>query len=120
MRQVNFVVIFVICLALLLFGIENTEPVLIQVASGLQIKAPLAVELVLAMGIGATLAWVFSVWNQLQSTLQGRQELQVRADRIEALEQELAQYKVELQADQPLLAGSAVTHDVEATEVFAN
>jgi uncharacterized integral membrane protein len=120
MRQVNFVVIFVICLALLLFGIENTEPVLIQVASGLQIKAPLAVELVLAMGIGAVLAWVFSVWNQLQATVQGRQELQVRADRIEALELELAHYKAELQPDQPLLAGSAVTHDAEATEVFAN
>lgn len=40
MRQVNFVVIFVICLALVLFAIENTEPVIIHIVRGLDVEAP--------------------------------------------------------------------------------
>mgnify|MGYP001796211241 CR=1 FL=1 len=34
MKQVNFVVIFVICLALVLFGIENTTPSVINIVKG--------------------------------------------------------------------------------------
>ncbi|GAB4146379.1 MAG: LapA family protein [Cyanobacteria bacterium J069] len=120
MRQVNFVVIFVICLALVLFGIENTEPAVIHVVEGLDLKAPLSIELLLAMGLGAVLAWVFSVWNQIQKLMESGRELQQRDVRIQELEQDVQRYKVELEEQQRLLPASQPTaQDVEVTEVFA-
>jgi uncharacterized integral membrane protein len=115
MRQVNFVIIFVICLALVLFGIENTEPAVIKVVQGVQWEAPLSIELILATGIGATMAWVFSVWTQVQKVLETRKEIGERDIRIQELEQDLERYKVELQDHQPLLPAAPVI-DQEATE----
>lgn len=120
MRQINFVIIFVICLAVVLFSLENTEPANIQVIKGIQIQAPLSVELLLAMGVGAVLAWVFSVWTQLQRVLEIRKELQTvrqKEDRIEALEQDLERYKVELQEQQRLLPAAEPAQDVESSEI---
>ncbi|MDG2616703.1 LapA family protein [Thermoleptolyngbya sichuanensis XZ-Cy5] len=120
MRQINFVVIFVICLALVLFGIENTEPAVIHVVDGLDLQAPLSIELLLAMGIGAVLAWVFSVWNQIQNLLESGRELRQRDVRIQELEQDIQRYKVELEEQQRLLpASQPAPQDVEVTEVFA-
>ncbi len=120
MRQVNFVIIFVICLALVLFGIENTEPATIHVIEGVNLQAPLSVELLLAMGIGAVLAWVFSVWTQMQHYLDSGRELQERDERIQELEQNVQHFKVELEEQQRLLPASQVqAEDAEATEVFA-
>lgn len=120
MRQINFVIIFVICLALVLFGIENTEPAVIHIVEGVELQAPLSVELLLAMGIGATLAWVFSVWTQIQRMLESGKEIRQRDVRIEELEQDVQRYKVELEEQQRLLpASQSRTEDAEVTEVFA-
>ena len=97
MKQVNFVVIFVICLALVLFGIENTTPSVIHVVKGVDFEAPLSVELIVAAGIGATLAWVFSVWVQLQSYAQKKPEIEQRELRIQQLEEDVERYRVELE-----------------------
>ncbi|MGD1900536.1 MAG: lipopolysaccharide assembly protein LapA domain-containing protein [Phormidesmis sp.] len=97
MKQVNFVVIFVICLALVLFGIENTTPSLIHVVNGVDIEAPLSVELIIAAGIGATLAWVFSVWVQLQTYAQKQPEMEQKDMRIQQLEEDVERYRVELE-----------------------
>ena len=104
MKQVNFVVIFVICLALVLFGIENTTPSVIHIVQGVDIEAPLSVELIVAAGIGATLAWVFNVWVQLQSYAQQNPEIQQRDSeiqqrelRIQQLEEDVERYRVELE-----------------------
>lgn len=106
MRQVNFVLIFVICLALVLFGLENTEPVKIQVIEGFDFQAPLVVELIVAMGIGAVLAWVFSVWVQVQRLLESGKAIRERDTRIETLEEDLERYKVEIEQQQRLLPGA--------------
>ncbi|KGF73026.1 hypothetical protein DO97_03020 [Neosynechococcus sphagnicola sy1] len=106
MRQVNFVIIFVMCLALVLFGIENTEPSVIRLVEGVQIQAPLSIELILAMGIGAVLAWVFSVWTGLQGLMDARQSQEVleqKDETIQELEQDIERYKVELQEQRRLL-----------------
>ena len=103
MRQVNFVMIFVICLALVLFGIENTELVKIRFVEGLEIQAPLSIELIIAMGIGAVLAWVFSVWIQVQRLLESQREIRERDTRIEVLEQDIERYKAEVEEQQRLL-----------------
>lgn len=119
MRQINFLIIFVICLALVLFGIENTEPVPIHIVEGLQFQAPLSIELIVAMGLGAVLAWVFSVWNQLQRMLDTGKELKERDSRIQELEEDVQHYKVELEEQQRLLpASQSVSDEGETAEVF--
>ena len=103
MRQLNFVLIFVICLALVLFGIENTELVPIKIIEGVELKAPLSIELILAMGVGAVLAWVFSVWVQVQSTLSTQEVVEVQEEQIEELQADIERYKAELEEQQRLL-----------------
>jgi len=120
MRQINFVVIFVICLALVLFGIENTESSVIHIVPGVDVAAPLSVELLVSAGVGAVLAWIFSVWTGLQHRLQTQPEIRRREGRIEELEQDVERYKVELQEQQRLLPSSeSQAQDVEVTEVVA-
>ena len=121
MRSLNFFFIFLICLALVLFSIENTEPTAIQVIKGVQVKAPLCVELIVATGLGAVLAWLFSLWSRMQRTLASRQEIrQVREkqQRIQELEQDIERYKAEVEAKQPLLESAEPTSlEIVAAEV---
>jgi uncharacterized integral membrane protein len=114
MKQLNFVVIFVIALALVLFGIENTEPVLIHIAKGLDVEAPLCIELMIAMGIGAVLAWVFSVWAQIQSYVVVNPQVKQRELRIQELEQDVERYRVELEEQSLLLPASATQSEVQS------
>ena len=107
MRQINFVVIFVICLALVLFGIENTDPSTIHLVPGIDIEAPLCIELMLALGVGAVLAWVFSVWVQVQGYFTIKPQVRQREMRIQQLEEDVERYRVELEDLQPMLPGSA-------------
>ncbi len=118
MRALNFFFIFLICLALVLFSIENTEPTTIQIIKGFQVKAPLSVELIMATGLGAILAWLFSLWSRMQRMLASRaQSRQVREkeQKIQALEQDVERYKAEVEAQKPLLesAESSSLEDVK-------
>ncbi|MEG4148138.1 LapA family protein [Microcoleus sp. Pol12B5] len=123
MRSLNFFFIFLICLALVLFSIENTQPVAIQVIQGVQVKAPLCVELIVATGLGATLAWLFSLWSRMQRTLALRQEIrQVREkeQRIQELEQNLERYRVGVEGQQPLLeSAEPISLEIAAIEAKA-
>ena len=129
MRALNFFFIFLICLALVFFSIENTQPTAIQVIKGVQVKAPLCVELIVATGLGAILAWLFSLWSRMQRTLASRQQIrQVREkeQRIQELEQDIERYKAEGEAKQPLLESAETTSletaatEVNAAEITAN
>ncbi len=119
MRQINFVIIFVICLALVLFGIENTEPAIIHIVRGIQIQAPLSIELILAMGIGAVLAWVFSVWTQVQKLLETGREMRQKESRIQELEEDIERYKAEIQEQQRLLPAANETRKDTDVEILA-
>ena len=112
MRVLNFFFIFLICLALVLFSIENTEPTTVQIIKGFQVKAPLSVELIIATGFGAILAWLFSLWSRMQRMLTSRQDArQVREkeQQIQELQQNLERYKAEVDAKQPLLESADST-----------
>lgn len=120
MRQVNFVVIFVISLALVLFGIENTDPAVIHIVQGIDLEAPLCIELIVAMGIGAVLAWVFSVWVQVQGYLGVGKQVEQREVRIQELEQDIERYRVELEEQKLILPASKETGDKAESSAFAN
>ena len=110
MRQINFLIIFAFCLALVLFSLENTEPAAIRIVPEVQVQAPLAIELILAMGLGAILAWFFGVWTRLQQQLASYQvmrQMRSKEERIEKLEQDVERYKAEIEQQQlPVLAAS--------------
>ncbi|HEY9711692.1 MAG TPA: lipopolysaccharide assembly protein LapA domain-containing protein [Oculatellaceae cyanobacterium] len=110
MRQINFLIIFAFCLALVLFSLENTEPAAIRIVPEVQVQAPLAIELILAMGLGAILAWFFGVWTRLQQQLASYQvmrQIRSKEERIEKLEQDVERYKAEMEQQQlPVLTAS--------------
>lgn len=110
MRQLNFLIIFAMCLALVLFSLENTEPAVIRIVNGVQVQAPIAIELILAMGLGAILAWLFSIWTKLQQQLQSfkaRRQIRSKEEQIEKLEQDVERYKAEVeQLELPALSVS--------------
>ena len=110
MRQLNFLIIFAMCLALVLFSLENTEPAVIRIVNGVQVQAPIAIELILAMGLGAILAWLFSIWTKLQQQLQSfkaRRQIRSKEEQIEKLEQDVERYKAEVeQLELPALSAS--------------
>jgi lipopolysaccharide assembly protein A len=106
MRSLNFLFIFLICLALVFFSIENTEPTTVQIIKGVRVQAPLCVELILATGLGAILAWLFSLWSRMQRTIASRQEnrqIRQKEQRIKELEQDVERYKAEIEEKIPLL-----------------
>jgi len=106
MRILNFVVIFASGLALVLFSIENTKLTTIQIVPGYEVQAPLAIELILAMGIGATLAWLYSIWSRLArqiATFGQKRELKKKEKEVEKKEQEVENYKVQLEEQQKRL-----------------
>lgn len=99
MRQLNFLLFFALCLALALFSIENTQTAAINIIPNVQVEAPLSIELLLAVGTGAMLAWMFSVWDQLQRQIESwkaQRELKEQSKKIAELEKTLS----ELQASE--------------------
>ncbi|MDR9403460.1 MAG: LapA family protein [Halothece sp. Uz-M2-17] len=106
MRILNFVVIFTSGLALVLFSIENTDLTVIQILPGYKVQAPLSIELILAMGIGATLAWLYSIWSRLTrqiSTFGQKRELKKKEKEVESLSQDVENYKMQLEEQQKRL-----------------
>jgi lipopolysaccharide assembly protein A len=97
MKQVNFVIIFIFCLALALFTIENTKLATIYIVPGVEVQAPMAVELLLATGLGAIFAWLFSMWTQLQRQLLSSPQRKQKV-RIQELESKVEQYQAEVQS----------------------
>jgi len=112
MRVINFLLIFIVCLAVVLFSLQNTELTAIKLIEGVEVQAPLSVELIIAMGIGAVLAWTFSLWSRVQRTLgswQSMREMRKREKRIEELEENVERYQAaeeEEQASLPPAEGS--------------
>ncbi|ERN40543.1 protein of unknown function (DUF1049) [Rubidibacter lacunae KORDI 51-2] len=106
MRQLNFLIIFTVCLALVLFGLENTELVRIQIVPGYEVQAPLAIEMIVALGVGALVAWVFGAWSRLLRQLEGardQRELRSKDEQIQSLTQDIEGYKAELDKQRQLL-----------------
>lgn len=101
MRQINFAIGFVITFALVLFSLENPGLVTIRIVPAtLELQLPLCVALIAAMGTGAVLAWILSVWGSLQGRIaQGNAQKRIREQErtIETLKENLGRYKVDLE-----------------------
>lgn len=106
MKPINFLLIFIVCLAVVLFSLQNTEVTAIKLIEGVEVQAPLSVELIIAMGIGAVFAWTFSLWSRVQRTLgswQSMREMRKREKRIEELEENMERYQAAAEEKQASL-----------------
>lgn len=106
MRQINFLIIFTICLALVIFSLENIQPTALNILPGVEVQAPLAIELILTTGIGAVLAWLYGGWNQIQHQLQTageKRQMNLKDEQIWELEQDIERYKAEIEKHRQLL-----------------
>ncbi len=109
MRQINFAAIFALILALVLFTLENTHSAIVQVLPNWKLEAPIAVELIVAMGLGAVLAWLFSIWSALQSAI----ELSNKNRQISKLQEKLSSISAELEERKRLVSASTIDVEVE-------
>ena len=96
----DFLIIFVTCLALALFSLENTQEVALKILPQLEIQVHLAVALIVSMGIGATLAGLYITWikvrNHLQFKRQARQ-IKDREKQIQQLKEDIESRQAELE-----------------------
>lgn len=113
MRQVNFVLIFIFCLAFVVFAIQNTEPGTIHVIPGVEVQAPIAIELLLAFGLGGVFAWLFSIWTQLLRYLISNKQVRQKNIQIKELESKVQEYQAEIKSLQPALppASDSITKE---------
>ncbi len=122
MRQINFLIIFAVCLAFVLFSLQNNQPALIQIIPGVELEAPLSVELMLSMGVGAILAWLFGIWSRLQNQLtifRSKWEIRSKNKKIENLEEDLRQFQMELEKQpQLMLTGDKLPEEKTTAEVI--
>ncbi|KKI98694.1 LapA family protein [Prochlorothrix hollandica] len=100
MRQINFVIGFVIIFGLVLFSLENPTMVMIRVVPGsLELQLPLCIAMIGAMGFGALLVWVLSVWGEIQSRFSktfDRRKIKEQEKQIESLQEDLGKYRLNL------------------------
>lgn len=106
MRQINFVIGFVIVFGLVLFSLENPGMVMIQIVPGsLELQLPLCIAMIGAMGFGALLVWVLSVWAEIQgrfSKVFDRRKIREQERQIDELQGELSKSKIELEKKKQL------------------
>ncbi|NES75460.1 MULTISPECIES: lipopolysaccharide assembly LapA domain-containing protein [Okeania] len=119
MRPINFLLIFLVCLALVIFSLQNTQLTTIKLIQGIEFEAPLSVELVIATGLGAILAWLFNLWSRMQrtiTTLGEMREIRTRNKRIKELEKDMERYQEELIQRASLPAAETLSETGKSTE----
>lgn len=119
MRQLNFLMIFLICLGVVLFALENHQFITIKIIPGVTVQTPLSVALLLAIGLGAVIAWVYSLWTRFLQMLQNwpqRRQVRQKEVKIQALEQDIERYKAELET-QNYLPAAQTAEVIEAREL---
>ncbi|MEN9202610.1 MAG: LapA family protein [Thermostichus sp. DG_1_6_bins_120] len=97
MRLFNYLILFTALLGIALFAMQNATPVTVTFAPGVSIESPLVMELLAASGIGAALAWLYSLWMRVQFTLEAREKNRQLQEKEVAIT-ELKEMVVELEA----------------------
>ena len=97
---VDFLILFLTCLALALFSLENTQEIAIKILPQLEIQVHLALALIVSLGIGATLAGLYITWVKVRTRLQFRgqaRQIKDREQQIQQLKEDMKTRQVELE-----------------------
>ncbi|MFT0788118.1 LapA family protein [Synechococcus sp. H55.10] len=97
MQLFNYLILFSALLGIALFAMQNATPVTINFAPGVSIESPLVIELLASAGIGAALAWLYSLWMRVQFSIEAREKNRQLQEK-EVTITELKEMVVELEA----------------------
>ena len=100
MRLLNLTIIFVLCLAIMVFSLQNSDTVSIVLLPGQKTTLPLSIALLMAAGIGSVVAWLFVMWSRFLTQLSrrgDRKEVRDRDKQIANLSKDLDIFKTELE-----------------------
>lgn len=100
MRLFNLAILFALCLAIMVFSLQNSDTVTIVLLPGQKATLPLSIALLMAAGVGSVLAWLFVMWSRFLrqlSTRGERKEVRDRDKQIANLTQDLDTFKAELE-----------------------
>ncbi|MDX1978026.1 MAG: LapA family protein [Pseudanabaenaceae cyanobacterium bins.68] len=109
MKQINFLVIFAVTMALALFALQNPSTAKIQILPSFALETSIAIEIIGAMGIGAVLAWIFSVWSGVQRAI----ELGKKDQQIKTLQTQVNEFHAKIEEKQRLMTAGAIDVEVE-------
>ena len=73
----------------------------------MEVQAPISVELLIALGLGGVLAWLFSVWTHLERLLWSGQKVRQKNALIQELESKIEEYQAQVQSLQPSLPAAS-------------
>ncbi|MEI6427760.1 MAG: LapA family protein [Pseudanabaena sp. ELA607] len=107
MRQVNFLLLFIFALGLVLFSLANPETASLKILPQLTVTAPISIEIIGAVGLGAVLAWFFSFWSEMQRNLVE----QNKVTEINELQQQVTTLSVKLEERKQLMSAQAIDVD---------
>ncbi|PLS67749.1 MAG: DUF1049 domain-containing protein [Cyanobacteria bacterium M5B4] len=108
MRQLSFLFIFGVLLLLVMFAMKNPDPATILIYKDIKLEAPIAIEMILAMGVGAFLAWIFAFWSGIQESV----SMSSKERQIKALQKKVEELSVQAEKQQ-LMLESAIDVEVE-------
>ena len=96
----DFLIIFITCLALALFSLQNTQEVALKIMPELEIQVSLAVALIVAMGLGAILSGLYLSWIKVRNYFQfwGKaRQIKDREKQIQQLKEDIESRQAELE-----------------------
>ena len=96
----DFLIIFLTCLALALFSLQNTQEIALKILPELEIQVSLAVALIVSMGLGAILAGLYLTWIKVRNYFQfwGKtRQIKNREKQIQQLKEDIESRQAELE-----------------------
>ena len=96
----DFLIIFLTCLALALFSLQNTQEIALKILPELEIQVSLAVALIVSMGLGAILSGLYLTWIKVRNYFQfwGKtRQIKSREKQIQQLKEDIESRQTELE-----------------------
>ncbi|NJL98215.1 MAG: LapA family protein [Synechococcaceae cyanobacterium SM2_3_2] len=116
MKQVDFLILFVVLLGISLFAMQNANPVAVTLAPNLSFELPLAIELLVAAGTGAAFFWIYGLWMKMQFVVESRnqtRELREKEAFIEDMKKTVTEMESKLKQLPPSKRAEAQDGEVE-------
>lgn len=91
MRLINIILWIGLVIGVGGLSIENSAPVTLKVIQDIEVEIPLFIALLGAMGLGALVVLISTVWSEVRQFNVNRQTIDQQSKKIRDLEQTIAQ-----------------------------
>ena len=94
MRLINMILWIGLVIGVSGLSIENSTPVTLKVIQNVEVEIPLFVALLGAMGLGALMVLVSTIWSEIRQFNVNRQTVDQQSKKIRDLEQTIGQFSL--------------------------